>query len=152
MMKTIAALPLLMLLLAAAQPADDAPVVRDARFFQLQGGPVGVPAEETSVIPLRTGVCYGWALQVEPQDRTVSIREVFELPAPGNWDVGDQMSAVARNARTAVTQFEAPLNEGSIEHRWCVAEGDPAGPHRIRVYHGETLLHDFRFTMAADSR
>jgi hypothetical protein len=143
-------LPLLMLLLAA-QPAEEPPVVRDARFFLLQGGPVGVPGGEATIIPLRMGVCYGWAIRVDPEQRTVVIREVFELPGPGNWNVGDQMSAVARNARTAVTQFEAPLNEGSISHGWCVAEGDPAGPHRIRVYHGETLLHDFRFTLVAET-
>ncbi|HTU10577.1 MAG TPA: hypothetical protein VMG08_06715 [Allosphingosinicella sp.] len=145
-----AALPVLLLL--AAQSAEESPVVRDAMFY-VQENEGGQPAtRRTIVVPLRTGQCYGWALRVEPEERTVSIREVFELPAPGNWNVGDQMSAVARNARTAVTQFEAPLSEGVITHGWCVAEGDPAGPHRIRVYHGETLLRDFRFTVTAETR
>ncbi|HYD13330.1 MAG TPA: hypothetical protein VEC11_10830 [Allosphingosinicella sp.] len=142
-------LPFLASLAAAMQPAEQAPNVTHGIFYAQENGRPEI--SETNVIPLRTGQCYGWALRVEPEQRSVTIREVFELPAPGNWNVGNQMSAVARNARTAVTEFEAPLGEGLITHGWCVAEGDPAGPHRIRVYHGETLLHDFRFTVRADS-
>ena len=142
-------MPFLALLMAAAQPAERAPTVTHGIFYAQDSGSSGI--SETNVIPLRSGQCYGWALRVEPEQRSVTIREVFELPAPGNWNVGDQATAVARNARTAVTQFEAPLGEGMITHGWCVAEGDPAGPHRIRVYHGESLLHDFRFTVVAET-
>lgn len=146
------ALPLLMLLLAA-QPGEPAPVVHDQMFFAHDNvGGEQPELRRTDVIPLRAGQCYGWALRVEPEQRTVTIREVFELPGPGNWNTGDQISAVARNARTAVTQFAAPLAEGVITHSWCVAEGDPAGGHRIRVYHGETLLREFRFTVTPEIR
>ena len=146
------ALPMLLLLLAVAQPVERPPVVSDSRFFAMDGGQSEL--RETSTIPLRTGQCYGWALRVEPEERNVSIREVFELPAPGNWNVSaeNEASAVSRNQRTAVTEFQAPLGAGVITHSWCVAEGDPAGPHRIRVYHGETLLQDFHFTLVPETR
>jgi hypothetical protein len=149
----LAALPLLALLLAAGQGAEQAPVVRGAHFFRLNGGPVGTPAEETNVLPLRSGTCYGWALRVAPEPRTVTIREVFDLPGPGNWgaSVEDQFSAVARDRATAVTQFTVSIGEGMISHGWCVSPGDPAGAHRIRVYHGEQLLHDFHFTLMAET-
>ncbi len=136
-------------LLAAAQPAESAPTVTGSLFYAQQNGQTEI--RETTTIPLRAGQCYGWALRVEPEQRSVAIREVFELPGPGNWNVGEQTSAVARNARTAVTQFDAPLGEGLITHGWCVAEGDPTGPHRIRVYHGETMLHEFRFTVVTET-
>ena len=72
---------------------------------------------------------------------------------PGNWNTSaeTETSAVSGNRRTAVTEFEAPLGTGIITHAWCVAAGDPAGPHRIRVYHGDTLLHDFRFTLMTET-
>ena len=148
-----ATMSVLALLLAAGQPAEEAPIVRDARFFRLQGGPVGVPAEETDVLPLRSGTCYGWTLRVAPEPRTVTIREVFDLPGPGNWGASaeDQVSAVAQNRSRAVTEFGAPLGDGVISHGWCVSAGDPAGPHRIRVYHGDQLLHDFHFTLVAET-
>jgi hypothetical protein len=150
-MKTIvAALPFLMLLAAAAQPETRAPVVGDSKFFALDGGQA--EPRETTTIPLRAGQCYGWALRVEPEERTIPIREVFDLPAAGNWNSSaeTETSAVSGNRRTAVTEFQAPLNQGVITHAWCVADGDPAGPHRIRVYHGDTLLHDFHFTLVTE--
>lgn len=141
-----------LILLAAAQPAEAPPVIRDALFYAQDNTGGGEPAlRPTTTIPLRTGQCYGWALQVEPEQRSVTIREVFELPGPGNWNIGEQMTAVARNTRTAVTEFQAPLSEGVITHGWCVAEGDPAGRHRIRVYHGETLLREFRFSLTVEN-
>ncbi len=142
----------LLFLLAAVQPAEQAPVVREAVFYAHDAGGSASSFRQTDVIPLRVGQCYGWALRVDPQPRSVTIREVFELPGPGNWNPGEQTSAVARNRRTAVTQFDAPLAEGVITHGWCVAEGDPAGPHRIRVYHGETLLREFRFTLVSETQ
>jgi hypothetical protein len=145
------ALPFLMLLLAAAQPVERTPVVRDGRFFvQDRESP---DQRETSVVPLRTGQCYGWVIRVTPEERTVTIREVFELPGPGNWgsSSGDRTSAVSHNGRISVSEFQMPLGGGTIMDSWCVAEGDPAGPHRIRVYHGETLLHDFHFTLVPET-
>jgi hypothetical protein len=144
-----------LLLLAAAQPAEaeEPLVVRDAVFYALDNRGGGEPeVRPTTTIPLRVGQCYGWMVLVEPQPRTLTIREVFELPDAGNWNTGDQTSAVTRNNRTAVTQFEAPLNDGVITHGWCVAAGDPAGRHRIRVYHGERLLREFRFTVTSETR
>jgi hypothetical protein len=149
----VSLLPLLMLLFAAGQPAEEAPVVREAHFYRLQGGPVGVPAEETTILPLRSGTCYGWVLRVAPEPRTVTIREVFDLPGPGNWGASaeDQISALARNQSSAVTEFRASLAAGAISHGWCASAGDPAGPYRIRVFHGEQLLHDFHFTLEAQT-
>ena len=49
------ALPMLLLLLAGAQPVEPAPVVSDSRFFALDSGQA--EPRDASTIPLRTGQC-----------------------------------------------------------------------------------------------
>ena len=147
------ALPML-LLLALAEPAAETPIaIGDSYFFAQEGNGQQSARRDTTVIPLRMGSCYGWAIEAMPEARSATIREVFDLPGPGDWGSSpeEQDRAVSRNKANAVVEFQAPLNAGVISHVWCVSDGDPAGPHRIRVYHGETLLHDFRFTLEAQT-
>jgi hypothetical protein len=144
-------------LTAAAQPApaDGAIEVLGAHFYAQDNRQPDAPPIETTQIPHRPGTsCYGWVLEVPRQNRSVAIRELFELPAPARqWVTDDpsRSSVVAPNQAAAATELQADLSEGLITHAWCVAEGDPEGPHRIRVYQGETLLREFRFTVVPDT-
>src|ERR1051325_10481051 len=134
--------------------ASDDLTVLGAHFYaqDLRGGEPRI--SETTTIPLRPNTsCYGWSLEVPPRAGSVAIREVFELPGAGQWGIvnsKDEVSAVTSGRNAAVTEFQAPLNEGVIAHSWCVAPGAPAGPHRIRVFQGDRLLHEFRFELVAE--
>jgi len=144
-------------LLAAAQTAPDAGPIeilgthfyaRDARL-----GDAGI--READTVPLRAGTsCFGWVLQVTPRPDSVAIREELQLPGPATDWSGDDPSrtvTVSGDRSTGTTRFETSLAEGILTQDWCIAEGDPAGPYRIRVYHGDRLLHEFRFTVVPEA-
>jgi hypothetical protein len=148
----IIAASIVVAVLTMTQAAPSRPLdVRGGHFFAHDQS--GSQMRETTAIPLRRGTCYGWSIDVAPEPRTVAIREVFDLPAAGNWNIPSgtpETSAVSPDRARAVTEFQAPLNQGIIAHSWCVAEGDPPGRHLIRVYHGDRLLREFRFTLVAE--
>ena len=129
--------------------------------FLVADGP-GQPVESNRVPHRPNRSCYSWAITVPPASRELAVREVFELPGSAPiW--GDDpasgvpapddgsVTAVNRDRSTGVTEFTDSLADGLIAHGWCVAEGDPIGPHRIRVFVGDALLHEFRFEVVADS-
>ncbi len=132
-----------MLILLAPQAADDLEVL-GTHFYvdDLRDGSV----RESTSVPLRPiTACYRWRIDVPPQDRTIAVR----------WRVGDpiarqrsperEFTAVSQDRVSAVTEFQAPLSEGSFGHGWCVAPGDPAGTHNMRIYVGDRLIHSFEF-------
>lgn len=126
----------------------DAPFpIRLAQFFSDFGPPENVVTTETFVIPYFVqGSCFRWALTVPPEQRDVTLREVFELPAPTpNWGGITERTVVADNGRHVTTRLDENLDDGTLGHAWCITDGDPVGPHRIRVYQGDNLLHQFDF-------
>ena len=46
---------------------------------------------------------------------------------------------------TAIAEAFAPLDDGWIGNDWCIAEGDPLGPHSIEVFTEERLARRFEF-------
>jgi hypothetical protein len=131
------------------QPADAASPaikVKNGLFFStlLNDGKLQIrPTNRIPFIPKAS--CYEWLLQVEAEPKTVSIREVFELPAPAkSWPTQEGLK-VASDRQSSTTMISDDISDGMIGHGWCVAEGDPLGPHDIRVYDGERLLHHFTF-------
>jgi len=143
------------MLLSAAPEASDNLNVLGTHFYVDDVRDQSV--RESNRVSLRpTTSCYRWQIDVPPQDRTISVREVFQLPqAAPQW--GDQLNpereftAVSRDRASAVTEFQAPLAEGNIGHGWCVAQGDPAGIHRMRIYVGDRLVHSFEFLVAPET-
>ena len=129
----------------AAQPAEGgSPVlVTGARFLGDGQGQAGA----TAIPHVAVSSCYRWEIDVAPQDRSMTIHERFELPAPAPlWGSG-AATIVAPDRASAVTQIQESLSDGLLTHGWCVAEGDPVGPHRIIVYAGERVLYEFRFNV-----
>jgi hypothetical protein len=165
------AFPTVFALVLAAQTAsaEALPVVTATHFLAMDPtrGEAGIV--ETRRIPHRPGAsCYQWVIAVAPESRRLAIRELFELPAPAEqWgtdpnpftevttevttDLSNQFTAVAADRSRAVTQIDESLDDGLLTHGWCVAEGDPAGLHRIRVFVGERLLHQFDFEIIHDT-
>ena len=140
------------LCLASSSAWAQAPGAAETEFLVAITGSNGATrVEHSNIVPLIPGrVCYEWRIRLTPGDRLVSAREVFELPAtPALWggvDGDDYSSSKLSKDRkiSETTMFYRP-KDGWIEHGWCVAEGDPAGPYSIKVYVGEQLLHAFNF-------
>ena len=142
------------LLSGAAQAADRAPVVTGAHFFAYDTRNIRGGLVETNRVPHRPVTsCYRWVIAVEAEDRALAVRELFELPASAeHWDRGpDRATIVGAEGSSAVTEFQDSLSDGLLQHGWCVAPGDPTGPHRIRVFIGDRLLHEFRFEVVGET-
>lgn len=145
---------------AQASGKSGLPTITDTHFLVADGP--GQPVESTRVPYRPNSSCYTWVITVPPESRELAVREVFELPgsapiwgsdpASGIPEQDDgSVTAVNRDRSTGVTEFSDSLEDGAITHGWCVAEGDPTGPHRIRVFVGDAMLHEFRFEVVAES-
>jgi len=94
-----------------------------------------------TVVPYLPGSsCYHWYVRFDAATKDdVTLVETFRLPEPlAAWQnyVNDptsitQVAADAQGAITTVTA--APDEDGWVSHGWCVAEGDPLGPHTISI-------------------
>lgn len=146
---------LLLLAIAAAQPAAAEPPFREYRGSTLFA--VDPRSEErypTVAIPYRPdAICYEWVQFFAGENRVVTVRETVELPAaPASWgDAPAQGTRVEADGRRGVTEFSDSLDDGQINRRWCVAAGDPLGPYRIRIEADGQVLEEIRFDMVADT-
>jgi hypothetical protein len=143
------------LALATAPAVARAPVVEESEFLVLLIGPDGSASViESDVVPLIPDhVCFGWRIRVSGTDTVVKQVEELILPvAPDVW-VGiedDEFSPTQLSAdrRTATTTTFVTPQDGWMENTWCIAPGDPAGPHTIRVTADGALLREFDFTVS----
>lgn len=117
-----------------------------------------------TVVPLLPGnACYNWYVRLAqgtaPKSATkLSATEVLSLPTPlADWgslatdpDDGIDISA---DGRVATRTFTPELDEeGWFTHSWCVAPGDPVGPHSIAIaVDGDKLVtYDFQVVLPED--
>ena len=150
---------LLPVLAIVALSALDAPkgagpeVLSDHFFVTSAAAPQSEPVETTNV-PYRPGSsCYHWAIAVEPEPRSLTVREVFDLPGPAErWNSApSELTLVRPDDSGAITEIQESLEDGLITHGWCVAQGDPVGRYRIRVFVGDQLLREFGFNVVDES-
>ena len=137
-------------LLSVAAPAAAAPTVLGRDFLVDDATAPDRPPVSTTRVPYQPGrACYAWTIRVRPEQRLVAIREEFVLPAPAReWNSdADGTFTVAPDRRSAVSTLAEGLDDGLLTNGWCVADGDPLGAYRIRVYDGETLLGQFDFAV-----
>ena len=109
----------------------------------------GLGFQRTDVVPLIPGQAYGWIMRVPTRASSVRIREELILPAPApEWGTfGNPGITVAADRRSAVTEIDVPVVDGTISNSWQVAEGDPPGPYVIRVSVEGQPATVFRFTL-----
>jgi hypothetical protein len=141
--------------LAASPALAKAPVVEDSQFLVYLIGPGGsTDIIESDIVPLIPDhVCFGWRIRISGTGKVVKQVEELTLPiAPQAW-VGiedDEYSPTQLSAdrRTATTTTFVTPQDGWLENTWCIAPGDPAGPHTIRVLAEGSLLREFDFTVS----
>lgn len=135
-----------------APGAAQAVTVESAEFLvSISDGEGNQRSIQADVVPyLPDRACFGWRLRLTDSPQIVRYREVLKLPeAPEFWsDENDAYSPHRYSAdRTTATteEFAAPDRDGWISSNWCIAAGDPVGPHSIDVYIEDHLVKHFDF-------
>jgi hypothetical protein len=104
-------------------------------------------------VPLLPGnACYTWYIRVDAPETPLTVVERLTLPVGIDWGTQSPETVVEPDGRSAVTTSSMTTDgEGWFSHGWCVAEGDPAGPHLIEVSVDGQQLASFPFeVLAAD--
>ncbi|NIA72440.1 hypothetical protein HBA54_28015 [Pelagibius litoralis] len=151
----------LMALLAFGSPSkpawaeSQAVVVEQAEFLVSvddgQGRERRIRADIVPFLPNRA--CFGWQIKLSDAPPVIRYREVLTLPsAPKFWSgENDEYSShrFSADRTTATTEEFAAPKDGWLSSRWCIAEGDPTGPHSIDVYIDDRLARRFEFEVRA---
>ncbi len=90
-------------------------------------------------VPLVPGTCYTWWIRLAEGPAPQSAVERLILPEPpADWGEAatdpDDGIDISDDGKVAVSTFvPEPDADGWLSKGWCVAQGDPIGPHRIEV-------------------
>lgn len=122
----------------------------DLTLFSVRNGDESsiVPIQQDGVIAYRVDTsCYGWLLQFEPVAGTVEIEEVLTIPAKAeHWGTADR-SVVSGDGTSARTVVKVDGRQGSAQHSWCVAEGDPEGTYSFAISRDGREVGELRFKL-----
>lgn len=144
-LKAIALALIVLALPVTGMAAEPRVVETDFRVWLMQKDGTEQSRSDTAVPLLPGRACFSWQIRLENAPDTLDVREVLQLPAPaGHWGtMGSSISADSTAAKTDRTIV--PTSDGWIGARWCLAPGDPLGPHTISVTAGGWLSETFQF-------
>ena len=104
---------------------------------------------------LPANACYSWFVQLAPGEAgappPTTLVERLILPVPlADWGTlattPDDNVEVSADGTTAITTSDAaPDADGWLTNGWCVAAGDPVGPHRFELELDGAPLASFDF-------
>lgn len=114
---------------------------------------------ETTEIPFRVGLRWGWRLRVDPQG-SVNVREVLTLPAGATWRFKNAPAPpeggpskqedvrISSDGRVFTNQITIKAEE-PVERLsdYRIISDDPVGEHRLEIFLDEKLVEDFSFTV-----
>lgn len=127
-------------------------VIKEAYLVaRLTGDDGSLTETRTDIVPnIAEKSCFAWVLKFEPQDRLAHIIEVLTLPSPpASWGgvEDDPFSTVevSGDKRSATNSRFEKLDAGQLESEWCVAAGDPDGPHHFVISEGRDELAKLDF-------
>jgi len=101
-----------------------------------RGNQRSVVADVVPYLPERA--CFGWRVRLVEPPALVRYREVLQLPeAPEYWGGEDDAYSPhvfsADRTRATTEEFVVPDEDGWVSNTWCIADGDPLGPHSIEL-------------------
>ncbi|MEO3430138.1 hypothetical protein AAFN88_14855 [Pelagibius sp. CAU 1746] len=137
--------------LAGPSSALSAEVTEAEFLVSVSDGEGNLRSVQADIVPyLPDRACFGWRLRLAGAPALVRYREVLKLPSAPDFWTGENDSysphRYSADRTTATTEeFAAPDKDGWISSRWCIAEGDPVGPHSIDVYVGDSHARHFAF-------
>ena len=149
-------LPIFLALLATAAPVPAAAVEIAAQIFQVTYREAGEErvGEDARVPYLPGNACYTWYLRAEPARSGFTVVERLILPQAVDWGttgtVPDDPTRIEDGGIVAVTTMPTATDaSGWFNHGWCVAEGDPLGPHTIQLAIDDAEVARFKFEVVS---
>ncbi len=145
--RPLIAIPVLLLLAAAAHASDVMELVFQVSFkhggqdFVLDG----------STVPYLPGnACYSWYVRLDAPPASVTFDERFILPEPlADWGGVENDSGrtvhIEDGGKVAISTITLSPDDGWISNAWCVASGDPMGRHGFEISMVGASLASFSF-------
>lgn len=144
---------LAVLLLVAASPALAVELVDSVFQVTFRYAGTDEVLNDTVVPLVPNNACYNWYVRVGEGEAPKAATETLTLPVPlADWgtlatDPDDGIEISADN-KVAVRTFTPELDaDGWFSNAWCVAAGDPAGPHSIAIAVDGKPLTSFDFAV-----
>lgn len=112
-----------------------------------------------TVVPLLPeNACYNWYIRLAEGPAPTTATETLKLPvALADWGTlatdPDDGIDISADSTVAVRTFTPELDEDNwFSHSWCVAAGDPTGPHSIEIaVDGKSLTtYEFQVVLPED--
>jgi len=105
--------------------------------------------QDTIVPNIPDNVCYGWRLKLNDDRSLVQYTEEFILPSkPATWEAESNpysTSTISKDRTTSITKEFAAPKDGWISNHWCIAEGDPNGPHKMKISVADKPMGEVNF-------
>jgi hypothetical protein len=105
----------------------------------------------TNKVPLQEGTSYGWQIQLDGYEGSVTWKEVFKLPKPAETWVNSENVTISEDRTEAVTVRTVQTEDGIIANSWSVAAGDPVGNHKIEIYIDNRRVASFNFEVVSSN-
>ena len=108
----------------------------------------------STLVPLLPGFsCFGWRIKLKGEVKELKYKEIFTLPkAPKEWigiDKTEEGSKITNNHRTAITEKIVKPENGWVDSRWCIEEGDHPGKHHMQVLFDGQFVRQFDFDVVS---
>lgn len=124
----------------------------------LQEAKFGIVGENSNVrssevVPLVAGTEYGVDVTFKKQTPGIVLRVELELPAApktwGAWET-EEGATISKDKKTCTCTRDANTDGSDTMTSWVVAEGDPEGVYKVRLYLGgsKTPFRTFTFKVA----
>lgn len=102
----------------------------------------------TRVVPHKAGTRYGWVIEINTRQRSLSVREEYLLPSPLKATQGGEDGRVAVipfERRNQVSQRQLVPVDGRIIGDWEIGPGEPRGPRHLQVVVEGSVVADFEY-------
>lgn len=100
---------------------------------------------QTLTVPHRVGLRYGWIIDLNTRQRSVSVREEYLLPSAVKGSEANGVLVIPMERRNQVSQRQLVPQEGRIIGEWEIGPGEPPGRRHLQVFVEGVLAADFEY-------
>ncbi|SDI40560.1 hypothetical protein [Propionivibrio dicarboxylicus] len=99
----------------------------------------------TLTVPHRVGQRYGWIIDLNTRQRSVSVREEYLLPSAVQGGEANGVLVIPMERRNQASQRQLVPQEGRIIGEWEIGPGEPPGRRHLQVFVEGALAADFEY-------
>ncbi|WP_319243322.1 hypothetical protein [uncultured Propionivibrio sp.] len=99
----------------------------------------------TLTVPHRVGQRYGWIIDLNTRQRSVSVREEYLLPSTVQGGEVNGVLVIPMERRNQASQRQLVPQEGRIIGEWEIGPGEPPGRRHLQVFVEGRLAGDFEY-------